>query len=326
MPTARTDPPRISVVIATYNRAERLRPLLLELSRQSLPPGEFEVVVVDNCSDDNTGETLRTLVPVLPYHLELAATPSNHGPAAARNLGWKLARSPLLAFLDDDVLPRPEWLEAGLAALLRNPRAGVIQGRTTVPDGVDLGQCSYGPPRWDLFHVIDAPTAHFEACNIFFRKEVMEATGGFDEVIGWWGEDTAAGWRALEAGWERDFAIDAVVTHPVEQRGWSWFMRNGLRERNFVQLGVDHPGFRAAFWRPWSFRREDAAFVAALVGALAALRFRPALLIALPYLWWRRPSVRHLSFIRLCVQIPAVDGARVVGHLRGSLDSRTLVL
>jgi hypothetical protein len=45
-----------------------------------------------------------------------------------------------------------------------------------------------------------------------------------------------------------------------------------------------------------------------------------------PYLWWRRPSVRHLSFFRLCLQIPAVDAARVAGHIWGSVAHRAFVV
>jgi GT2 family glycosyltransferase len=259
--------------------------------------------------------------------VRLARTQSNHGPAAARNLGWQTASAPLLAYTDDDVTPAPGWLEAGLSALREQPRTGVVQGRTTYPESTDPYAVRYGPPNWEILHMIEQPTPFFEACNIFFRKAAFETTGGFDESIGWWGEDTAAGWAVLEAGWERGFSHEAWVTHPVERRGWRYFARNGLKERNLIRLGMEHPGYRAAaFWRPWAYRREDAAFVAAVVAVVAALRFRPALLLALPYLWWRRPSVRHLSFFRLCVQIPLVDAARVAGHLQGSLDQRTIVL
>jgi hypothetical protein len=131
----------------------------------------------------------------------------------------------------------------------------------------------------------------------------------------------------LEAGWDRGFAFDAEVSHVVERRGWGWFVRNGLKERNLVRLAVQNPGFRAAaFWRPWAYRKEDAAFMAAVLGAAVGLRFRPALLMALPYIWWRRPSVRQLSFFRLCLQVPVVDAARVIGHIQGSLEQHTFVL
>jgi glycosyltransferase involved in cell wall biosynthesis len=326
-PTPKVPAPEISVVIPTYNRSARIVALLETLRQQTLAPERFEVVVVDNCSTDDTSAAIGTLDPTLPFRVLVHRTPVNKGPAPARNLGWRTASAPLLAFLDDDCTPAPGWLEAGLAALGDQPAAGVIQGRTHVPDEVDVNQVAYGPPDWEVLHAINGPTPQFETCNIFYRREVMEKIGGFDEGIGWWGEDTAAGWRALQAGWEGGFAFWAEVTHPVEQRGWGWFIRNGLNERNLIGLAVELPAYRAAaFWRPWAYRKEEAALVAAVVGAAVGLRFRPALLLALPYLWWRRPSVRHLSFFRLCFQIPILDAARISAHLRGSVEQRTLVL
>jgi len=98
-------------------------------------------------------------------------------------------------------------------------------------------------------------------------------------------------------------------------------------EANFVRMGTEFPGFRReAFWRPWAFRREDPALLAALLGVAIGLRFRPALVLAIPYLVLRRPSPRRLSFFRLCLQIPILDAARVLGHIRGSLEYGTLVL
>jgi GT2 family glycosyltransferase len=212
--------------------------------------------------------------------------------------------------------------------MLAMPKVGVLQGQTKAPPEEYLGpNCRYGPPNWYVFRIIDKPTAQFEACNIFYRREVFEETGGFDENLGWWGEDTAAGWRVLEAGWERAFAEDVIVVHPVEPRGWRWYMKNGLLERNNIRLAAEHPGFRnEGFWRPWAVRREDLAFLIGIVGVLGALRFRPALLLALPYIWWQRPSIRKASFFRLCYQIPALDAARALGHWQGSIENRIFVI
>jgi GT2 family glycosyltransferase len=317
--------PEIAVVVPTYGRADRLPGLLDALAAQTLESARFEVVVVDDCSPDGSFDIAKGLAPTLPYRVQVLSTPTNRGPAAARNLGWQATTAPLLAFLDDDCTPSAGWLEAGLDALRDQPAAGVIQGRTVAPDGVDVT----GLTDWYIWRIVERPEPEFMACNIFYRRSAFEVTGGFNEEIGWWGEDTAAAWRVLEAGWDRGFALGAVATHPVERRGWAFFVRNGLAERNMVRLGVEHPGYREEmFWKPWAYRKEDAAFVAAVagVGAALGLRVRPALLLALPYLWWRRPSLRHLSFFRLCLQVPAVDAARVAGHLRGSLDHRVFVL
>jgi GT2 family glycosyltransferase len=317
----------ISVVITTYQRSGRIASLLEHLCQQTLAHSRFEVIVVDNCSTDDTSKVVRDLIPKLPFRVNLLRMSRNQGPAAARNLGWQATTTPLQAFLDDDVTPSRKWLEAGLAAFGDQPRAGVIQGPTRVPPDVDLTGIGWGPPNWETLHTIEHPTPFFESCNIFYRRQALETTGGFDEDIGLWAEDTSLGWRVLEAGWDRGFAALAAVTHPVDRRGCRHFIRLGLRERNLIRVGVEHPGFREeAYWRAWAFRKEDAAFAAAVAGVAAGLRYRPALLLLLPYIWWRRPSIRHLSFFRLCIQIPLVDAARSYGHIRGSVAHRVLVL
>ena len=313
----------VTVVIPSYGRSARLPPLLRALARQTLSPDRFEVVVADDCSPDDTAEVVAGLAGELPYVLHYARTPVNHGPAAARNLGWRSASAPFVAFIDDDCDPAPEWLQAGLAAFEGRPNVGIVQGRTHAPEGESTSNLG----DWYIWRVIEEPSAFFEGCNLFFRRDVLEITGGFDEEIAYHGEDSAAGWRVIEAGFDRAFAPEASMAHPIELRGLGWHVDMGRLESRIVWCAAKHPGFRQqGFWRPWAYRREDPALVAALVGVALGTRFRPALLLALPYLWWQRPSLRHRSFFRLCLQVPYVDTVRLTAHLRASLRHRILVM
>jgi GT2 family glycosyltransferase len=184
-----------------------------------------------------------------------------------------------------------------------------------------------GMGTWYHCQIIDGPTPFFEACNILYRRAALEQTGGYDENFGWWGEDTELGWKVVESGWTRGFADDAVVVHAVVSRGWRWHFDNGLLDRNMVKIARDHPGFRAeAFWRPWAYRREDVAFKLAGLGLIAALRYRPALLLALPYLWMRRPRNDVADPFRFMVENVAVDAARSAGQLRAAVENRVLVI
>ncbi len=326
----------VSVVVPTHDRSDRCAELLRRLASQSIGPDRFEVLVVDDCSTDDTPDVVASAVGEVPYRLVALRTPVNGGPAAARNLGWRAASAPLVAFTDDDCEPEDGWLEAGVAAFEADPDLGVAQGCTRPPDGVDITKLQ----GWYVWRVITEATPYFDACNVFYRRAALESTGGFDEQIAWWstrpgagatpvawGEDTAAGWAVVEAGWGRGFVGDAVVVHAVEDRGWVWHVKHGYLDRIIVALGVQHPGFRReAFWRPWSYRREDAAFLAAVAGGAVALRWRPAALAVLPYLWCRRPSVRRPRFLEVCVGNLAVDTARAVGQVHGALRYRTFVV
>lgn len=97
----------ISVVIAAHNQRDRLRLVLSGLAVQTFPEGRFEVIVVDDGSTDGTGDFLRDYeqipIKVIPLN-------TNVGRCRARNIGIAEAQGDLVAFLDGDALPGPDWL------------------------------------------------------------------------------------------------------------------------------------------------------------------------------------------------------------------------
>lgn len=317
--------PDVAVIVPTHRRPDRLRRLLDTLATQTIDPSRWELLVVDDCSDlQAVDDVLASLGDFVPCAARSLRTPHNGGPAAARNLGWRESTASVIAFVDDDVVPDPGWLEAGVDAF-EDATVGVVQGETRVPDGVDVRAL----PPWSLWRQIEGLTPFFEGCNIFYRRAALEQTTGFDEQIGFYGEDVALGWQVVEAGWDRRFCRDAGVVHDVEIRGTGWFARNGWLEKHVVALAARHPGFRReAFWRPWAFRKRDAAFVLALASAASAagLRWPPALLGILPYLWWGRPSIRDRRFLQRCAETVAVDAARSAGHLTSAIRHRALIV
>ncbi len=305
----------ITVVAPTYQRVERLRRLVAALEAQDLARDRFDVVLVDDASADGTAAVLDELVASSPLALTVLRREVNGGPAAARNDGWRAARADVVAFVDDDCTPERGWLTALVRAFARNDRLGVVQGRTRAAAG-HRGQ-------WTIAREISDETPWFEGCNIAYHRAALEGTGGFDEAIRWYGEDTAAGWKVVDAGWERDFAGDAVVVHDLEERGVRWRVRHGWLETNLVRLAGRHPGLRAGLWRRWAFRSQSVSFPLALAGLVAALWLPVTALTALPYLvsrrdLWRRP----LDLLGMI----AVDAASSAGHLHGSVRGRTMVL
>src|SRR5438270_6893074 len=113
----RSASPRISVVVTTYERAASLARLVGGLESQTLGTDQFEVIVADDGSTDDTPHVLGRLRESTPLDLRVVRNDRNRGPAAGRNLGWRVARAPVVAFTDDDCWPQPTWLEAGLAAM-----------------------------------------------------------------------------------------------------------------------------------------------------------------------------------------------------------------
>jgi len=319
------DAPRVTVVVSTRNRCERLEGLVAALEKQSLPADAFEVVIVDNCTTDGTSATLATLARDSQLRLRALRTSKPGGPAAARNLGWKAARAPVVAFTDDDCLPDPHWLEEGLAAM--EDRARVVVGRTR-PPADQLGLV--GRPFARVMQV-DSPR-FFETCNVFYRRRDLETVGGFDERFGQPnGEDTHLGIRVSELGVQAVYAEAAVVYHDVRPGGALAALSEATRwtdlplvfhGRAYARRGRVH---RYVFWK----ESHPPAMLAA-VGLLLALRWRPALVLLWPWMRYRleQNPVCQRRRLRLAT-LPAalaVDLTEVAVMVRGSLRHRTILL
>jgi glycosyltransferase involved in cell wall biosynthesis len=113
----------VSVVIPTYNRIQLLRDTLNSLTSQTFPLGRFEVIVVDDGSEDGTGEIQNE---PWPFTLRYVRQ-SNQGDAAARNLGANQSRADLLVFLDDDIVVGPDYLTS-MAEEHEGPQKRIVIG------------------------------------------------------------------------------------------------------------------------------------------------------------------------------------------------------
>jgi GT2 family glycosyltransferase len=247
--------PLVSVVVSTYNRPARLARLLAGLRSQTLPLDSFEVIVVDNGSEEpGTQEVISAELGRGELQLRTVHHVVTRGPAGGRNSGWRLARAPLVAFTDDDCVPQECWLTAALAVHREQPGT-VIQGRTE-PDPVELGFDGL------LSHTvrIERLGPEYQTCNIFYPRPVLESLGGFDERFGLApaGEDTDLAWRAIETGCGTVFAPDAVVSHAVERLGVGGMLRLAARWSAVPRVFADHPQLRTTlnrrvFWTVWHY-------------------------------------------------------------------------
>ena len=168
-----------SVVIPTYRRPDRLRSCLEGFSRLNYPRHRFEIIVVDDGSPERPEGIISRWRDQLDVKLVCQA---NAGPAAARNHGAQHARYTRLAFIDDDCVPRPDWLESlrtvfdaapdhligghTINALLQNPFSSASQGLVEY-------LCGYFDGR-------QGRTRLFTSNNMAVRADHFHAAGGFD--------------------------------------------------------------------------------------------------------------------------------------------------
>jgi HAD superfamily hydrolase (TIGR01662 family) len=194
---------RVTVVVPTIGRPS----LDALLDALAAAPGDHpaELVLVD---DRPTGPPLSPERPGLPP-VRVVRT-GGGGPARARNLGWRVARTEWIAFLDDDVVPDPDWYE-GLAADLADlpPDVAGSQGRVRVP--LPAGR---RPTDWERGTAGLATSAWITA-DLAYRRTALAAVGGFDERFPRaFREDSDMALRVMDTG-ARLVRGQRWITHPV---------------------------------------------------------------------------------------------------------------
>jgi glycosyltransferase involved in cell wall biosynthesis len=237
--------PRVSVIIPTYNRCQMLDQALLQLTRQTVPAGTFEVVV----SDDGSGDETKAVVDSYADRLAIRYSYQEdlgHRVALARNAGARLATGQILVFLDNDALAGPDFiaghLEAhagpdsravagyvygydprtempGLAQALASASPAEVVARLGSQDGMRdmrydfLAECDFDLNRFPL------PYAFFWTMNCSIRSEDFWAVGGFDEDFQGWGlEDTEFAFRVDRKGIPFYYSQRAWIVHLPRER------------------------------------------------------------------------------------------------------------
>jgi len=219
-------PPRITVAIPTYNRAEFLRQTLAGLARQDYPREQFEVLVIDNNSRDNTRTVVESFAKASPaprYVLE-----AKQGLDYARNRAIAEARGAIIVFGDDDILMDPDWLAQMTApfAVDQEPgrQIGAVGGEVipVFPDGLPPWVSEWHAPLAFREDAGPLPSKHSPmGANLAFPKWVFEKLGLFhtalDRAAGNYfsGGDSEMIRRVRAAGLEVWFAPRAAVRHQM---------------------------------------------------------------------------------------------------------------
>lgn len=271
----------VSVVVPTFNRPDLLDLCLDALVRQDLDPGAYEIVVADDAASIETHRQVAAWTeqcaesgPAIRY----VAVSTTQGPAAARNAGWRAAQGAILAFTDDDCLPKSGWLRAGCDAIERG--ASAATGRVVVP-------LPEAPTDYEL-NAAGLETAEFVTANCFCRRDVLEAIGGFDErFAAAWREDSDLHFALLERGQTIAHAPHAVVVHPVRRASWGVSLTQQRKSQFNALLFKKHPALyreRIQRWPPQSYYAVVASVVGVAAGVIARRRAAAAASAAL-WVW-----------------------------------------
>jgi glycosyltransferase involved in cell wall biosynthesis len=174
----------ISIVVCTRNRVDSLRRCVDALFSVRTSQ-KWELVIVDNGSDDATADFLRSLVSPSEYPVLKTAFQPKRGLTAARNTGWRSARGKIIAFTDDDCYVASDYIDAVVSAFTDNQGRGFVGGRILLYDPTDLPiaiqVCEHPLHLHPRTYV---GVGVIQGANMAFRRETLERIGGFDENLG----------------------------------------------------------------------------------------------------------------------------------------------
>lgn len=309
----KTSPVEITVAVPVKDRREQMRRCLTALLDQDHP--NYEVLVLDNDSSDGTAEACREIAAESQVSVRVETVSGSVG--VVRNLGAQRAHGEFLAFTDSDCVADRGWLSAITRAFRADPRVGVVCGPTHPESAVVAG--------WPATIEVRSWSGRFESCNVAFRTAPFRDSEGFDEVVGHFWEDTAAGYAMLRLGWRTAFAPDALVLHDVTYPGFAWHMRRALKMRNLGPVLVRYPEAAELLYLGIFVRRRDAKLVAWVAGLALAVASRSPipLALSLPYTSER---LRHWRDPKSLAQALLYDGACVAGAARAGLTAHRLIL
>jgi GT2 family glycosyltransferase len=231
---------KATIQLCTYNRARLLGRVLDACFEQTVSPAEYEVVLVNDGSTDDTPVVIAAAQARATCPFTVVSRP-NGGLAKARNSGLARSTGERVILIDDDVLPLPNFVEEHLRSHARRPRAIVRGGAINVENFDDLPL-----PVWSLRNYSGN---YFWTTNVSVPLETLRAVGGFNEEFAEYGwEDIDVGLRLRFAGVKAVFNPRALVYH-YKPRPRAADVEKMLRQaraqaRTAVQLAKLHPHWR----------------------------------------------------------------------------------
>ncbi|GCE30466.1 glycosyl transferase [Dictyobacter alpinus] len=260
---------KVSVVVPTYERPDFLERCLRALLSLDYAPADYEIIIVDDAHSAETRQQVEDCAQqaLVDGHRVryLALTGTAHGPAAARNAGWRQAQADIIAFTDDDCIPELNWLKAGAAAFVDDIAAA--SGKIVVPLQHEYTDYEYS--------VSLLSQAEFVTANCFYRRSALQLVGGFDQRFKTaCCEDSDLYFTCLEQNLLCVKVPEAIILHPVRLTRWGSSLRQQQKSMYDALLFKKHPVLyrqRIQTKPPWNFYCILGVLLLILLGVVAKL-------------------------------------------------------
>ena len=216
--------PRISVLVPTFRRLDALERTLAALVDQSLSHADFEVVVVDDGSQDGTHAFLQIFSESTGMQFHYLVLKENGGPARARNFGLSRCRADVVLIIGDDIEPAKDLVATHLHSHEQNPDSEhALLGHVSFPQELkptafmrwlEQGGRKYFFNYQDLVPGKEAGPLFFYTCNVSVKKTLLDRTGWFDESFPYAShEDLELGFRLAAEGMIMIYEPNAAGSH-----------------------------------------------------------------------------------------------------------------
>jgi glycosyltransferase involved in cell wall biosynthesis len=254
----------ISVVVPTFKRQKILARCIEALIKQTLQSSKYEIIIADDEGSPETKALVEMFSVQHPKHfIKYLKVEGTHGPAAARNQGWRHAAGRVIAFTDDDCIPDKSWLNYGLTILANGKEAA--WGKLIMP-------LSLEPTDFE-WNAAQLSRAEFVTANCFCLKSVLHEIGGFDERFKKaWREDSDLYFTLLEHKKRIDFIPQAIIYHPVPKAPFAFCLKQQKNNLYEALLFKKHPELyrqKAFFADIYYYYAAVLAFLAWIAGILS---------------------------------------------------------
>ena len=236
--------PSVSIIIPVYNGGKYIRKCLDSLSQQTIPVSQYEIIIVDNGSTDNSmlladNYDVKTLQEL------------KKGSYAARNAGIKAACGNIIGFTDVDCIVSKDWLEQAVK-IYNNNNVDIVAGRVEFYSDQSLSVWGYFDKNTFLNQEYAMKSSAAKTANMFVRSSLFEKVGLFDDSL-YSGEDVRWTAKAVSNGAVLNYNPEVIVYHPVRNNlreigskcfrvgyGKGQILRKGKVERTDSNLNINH--------------------------------------------------------------------------------------
>lgn len=248
---------QVSVVIATYNRSRLLFRCLQSLAAQEYPKESYELIVVDDGSNDDTEDVVLRFSERAPLPRVRYRKLPHMGPSKARNFGIEQSSGEIVAFIDDDAYAKRDWLRILMGRFEEN-NIKAVEGAVLNTENKVLPFCHY---------VENRRGGQYLTANMAFRREILKIVGMFDTQFRFaHAEDKELACRVIKAGGKIAFCDHAVVYHPAREITYEKAVQEWRRYGDFLRLYRVHPDlFKLMTGRRLPFFLLDTVFLVPMV-------------------------------------------------------------